>query len=129
MTNIIARPINRNKDYGYISRWWSERDLPPIPLGLLPLNGFIVPGVCAGFLYLTDSDLAIIEGFVSNPKTTQMERDPALNAVTAALCERAKALGYTAISAFTQTEKITSRATKHGFAVSPGHYRLVTRRL
>lgn len=129
MTKFTVRAINRNKDYRQICSWWDCRDIPAVPLGLLPLNGFIVPGVCAGFLYLTDSDLAIIEGFISNPEATPITRNVGLDLITAALCARAKTLGYIAISAFTQLDIITSRATKHGFAVSQGQYRLVTRRI
>ena len=118
-----------DRDYETIALWWQAHGLDPIPLEFLPAVGFVVSQVCAGFLYQTDTDLALIEGLVSNPETPAQLRDEALDAVVEALCSEAKKLGYLAISGFTQVPKVVSRAKRHGFKPGQGSYRLVTRRL
>jgi hypothetical protein len=102
-------------DYEQITRWYKRRALvSPVP-GYLPKTGFIVDDIAAGFLYLTDSRLGILDCFISNPTSEQDERDAALNLITKSLLTAAVNLECKAIKADTQSRAIAKRAMNHGF--------------
>lgn len=56
------------EDLDEINEWYEKRELPKFVKALCPKLGFIIHGVAAVFVYLTDSEIAIIEGLVSNPE-------------------------------------------------------------
>lgn len=86
-----------------------------MPPHTLPKVGFISPGVAAGFLYQTDSCVAIIDGYISNPVLNRADRDEALDEVTQALLNKAKELGFTHVKCETKLTSIGARAERHGF--------------
>ena len=87
-----------------------------MPLEALPLNGFIEPGVACGFLYLTDSAIAFVESYASNPEKSSKERHEALEAVSVAIMAAAKAAGVARLVLFTADHGILHRATEWGFS-------------
>jgi sugar phosphate isomerase/epimerase len=103
-------------DLAEINRWYVDRGFAPIELANLPKFGLIEPGVTAGFLYQTDSDFAILEGFISNPESDQKARDESLDIITEALTEMARNLGFAKVLAITSNLKIENRAMKHNFS-------------
>lgn len=82
---------------------------------LFPVTGFIVEKVAAGFLYITDSSVSIIDCYISNPKADLKSRSNALDAITRALITCAKEYDTKVLKCDTQLEAIKSRAVKHGF--------------
>lgn len=58
--------VNR-EDISEIASWVAKRGLNPIPESSIPEAGFIIRGIAALFVYLTDSDIAMLEGLISNP--------------------------------------------------------------
>jgi hypothetical protein len=83
------------------------------PIESLPRVGFIEPGVAAGFLYQTDSDIALLEGYVTNPKAPSDQRHFALDGITEKLLECAEDLGFRTVWAITKDAGISVRAQKH----------------
>lgn len=61
-----AEKFERN-DIGEVNSWYRARSLAEVPEKSFPENGFIVRGVAAVFIYLTDSDIALLEGLITNP--------------------------------------------------------------
>lgn len=57
-----------------VNEWRKKRGSASIDGSSFPENGLIIPGVAAVFIYLTDSDIAMIEGLISNPSAGIMER-------------------------------------------------------
>lgn len=102
-------------DLDEINTWYAARGAPSIPLSTLPEVGEIEPGVAAGFLYQTDSTLALVEGYVSNPEAPSDARNAALDGITAALIADAKALGVQQVVALCTDKGIEERAQRHGF--------------
>jgi hypothetical protein len=101
--------------YSEIASWYIARSLP-VPLkDFIPSVGLIVPGLAAGFLFQTDTRLAIIGEFISNPDTSSEDRSRALDEITEGLCERAKSLGFLVITCSTQSSAIEKRAIAQGF--------------
>lgn len=88
-----VRAVVSADDYWEIASWWKARGQHVPPPNALPSTGRIVPGVCAGFLYKTDSTLAFLEGFITNPEASLRERSKAFDVVFAALVDAAAGMG------------------------------------
>lgn len=109
------------KDYNQISSWFHAWGIKPIPEEMLPKLGAIVDSVAVGFLYQTDSDMAVLDSYLSNPKAEKEDKNLALDAITDLLITKAKQLGFTVIKCDTTLETIKYRAKKFGFKEN-GHY-------
>lgn len=111
-------------DLNDIRSWYEKRE-KPVPTGDLPKVGFIEPNVACGFLYQTDSDFCLIEGYATNPEAESKMRNEALNAITAALIEAASSLGFKKVYAITKETSISGRAVNHGFREIDQHQVLI----
>lgn len=109
-----VRAVNEN-DFKDISYWACQRGIALEPSSFFPKHGFIVQAVAAGFIYLTDSNLAIIDCYVANPRSEKSVRNEALDLITRELIKTAKELGYTIIKCDTQIDAVKERAKHHGF--------------
>lgn len=105
-------------DYSDVASWWKAHNWPVLPIEALPKLGFIVPGVCAGWLYETDSTLCWLEWVVSNPLTSKEERSVALDEVISSLLSRAKELGFKQVFTTVVHPKLVDRYKNHGFVVT-----------
>lgn len=99
MTPLIRR--YRESDYAELSTWYGARGLSPPPPEGLPLTGLWIPSVGAGFLYRTDSSLALIEGVITNPAAPKRAQACAVAALLRALLDAAgdgaRVIGFTSI--------------------------------
>ena len=111
---MLARPYV-DTDYPEIVNWHMAWEKPTPPQHLLPKNGFIIPEVCAGFLYLTDSSLGIIDIYICNPKVPKYERNKYLNILTTEILTLAKQLGCKSLLATSNIDAIKKRSEFHGF--------------
>lgn len=103
------------KDKDTLDLWWNAHAMPPIPGAALPEVGFIVPDVAAGFLYQTDSSVAMIENYITNPNSSYEVRQEALDSITGALIGEATERGFERIVALTTAQSIFNRAKRFGF--------------
>jgi hypothetical protein len=110
----ITRPFEPS-DYHEMVKWYSQWGVLPPPIDMLPKNGYVVPMVCAGFLFLTDTPLGMIDCYVANPDLSKELRDTCLNAVTEDLIERAKELKLKVLMCSSNISAIKKRAELHGF--------------
>jgi len=110
-------PYDRSVHDAMVTRWCSSRGVPATLLDMLPERGFIVPDVAAGFLYQTDSTMALIEGIVANPKADSRIRDDALDQVFFALFDLARDLGFELVWGFSPRPEIETRARRIGFRI------------
>lgn len=115
------------QDLEQLNRWHALYEMPLLRYEDLPAIGYIVPGVCAGFLYQTDSSLCMLDAFIANPEARGNARREALNSVTELLLTTAKDLCFTTVLAFTQHESIKSRCERYEFT-DRGAYNLFSRR-
>lgn len=108
-----------SKDFPVIVHWYRQRQLtPPDPRALSDV-GFIADGRVAGWLYLTNSNIALIDGVVSDPKSTPSLRRESLNKLIGCLIDFAVHLGYTQILGVTKHPGIESLGKKYGFKRLP----------
>lgn len=68
-----------------IQNWLAKRGLKNTPNWVFSSSGCIVPGVAAGFIYYTNSGMAFLDGYITNPEARMRDRYLALKAVTAKL--------------------------------------------
>lgn len=105
-------------DYAEVASWWEAQGWPVIPPEMLPGTGVVVPGLAAGFLYKTDSAIAILEFVVANPASDKMERRAALDAVIEALLAYAALVGARAVFTSCQHPSLLARYQNHGFQIT-----------
>ena len=108
-----------SKDFPLIVHWYRKRSLtPPDPRALSDI-GFIADGRVAGWLYLTNSNIALIEGIVSDPDSTSSLRRESLNKLVGCLIDFAVHLGYTQIMGVTKHPGIEALGKRYGFKSLP----------
>ena len=91
---------------------------------LLPDSGFWVPGVAAGWVYLTNSKLALLEPIVANPGCDKIERSKALDLLVHALLAFARDNGAVTMMALSQHPAIEARALRLGFGKAAGPFHI-----
>lgn len=124
-----AREFKPKWDYKIVASWWEGYGQAPVPIHLLPWIGYIVDDVAAGFLYQTDSGIALLENFISNKDSRADARSDALDQITSALVKKAEELGYLHIIAFSSLPAIEERARKHGFSVGHKNYKIMAKEI
>ena len=107
------------KHYADFARWYIARISGAMGPELLPKVGFAVPGVAMGFLYQTDSKVALIEALVANPDVPAAERTGAIDEVVLAIIAEARALGFKVLHGQTEFKVIVDRAKRLGFVHDP----------
>lgn len=114
----LARPLE-DADYRVVREWYRGWTLSIPPRELLPDTGRIVPGVCAGFLYLTNSGIGLLENYISNPEASKELRDEGLDELTHSLLALAKENGVVALRCETKMQQVIERAKKFNFQEIP----------
>lgn len=75
MYNLNYRQLTDNDYQDFLCKWWTDNRFPPPPLDFLPNNGkdgIVVfdaetnTNIAAGFVYITNSEVAWIEFIVAN---------------------------------------------------------------
>lgn len=102
-------------DFDEIEKWFEMRSMTMPNRSLFPKVGFIVNKIAAGFIYFTDSSVAIIDCYISNPSSNAKERNEALDAITGALITVGKQHNIKLLKCDTQVDAIKIRAESAGF--------------
>ncbi|WP_426752965.1 hypothetical protein [Myxococcus sp. Y35] len=121
-------PYDPAVHYAQFESWLKVRD-DSMPPETLPQTGFIIPGKAVGFLYRTDSCIAMIENLVAAPGLSKEERSEALDLVVKAIMAEAKKLGFTLLMGYTQLDAVVKRAERLGFTHADSGYHIVAVRL
>lgn len=116
--------------YDLLSSWWLARKCPVPDQALMPPTGFVIfvksSPVCAGFLFKTDANIAIISHVVSS--TFEFDRDQrgdCLNLLISKLILEARDGGFKIVSASSNLKKLNARYEALGFVktdVDEVHY-------
>jgi len=113
-------------DLPEMNGWYASRGKGGVSEDMLPVFGLIEPGVAAGFLYLTDSSLCLLEGFVSNPESEPMAAFMALGRIVRGLTVEAEKAGCRHVVGFTNLDGMVSVTRRQGFRAN-GQYEMVAR--
>jgi hypothetical protein len=106
--------LYKNDDYVEIVDWFTGRGLPCPSSDRFPPIGFIVPGVAAGFLLLTDGCVSFIDGIVSNPNAEKGARSEAIFKIFENLIAFSKAKGFKSICGTTEIPAMEEYAINAG---------------
>jgi hypothetical protein len=101
---MAVEPIGP-EDLPEIASW---RSGGVMPWEQLPPVGFMVRGVAAGWLIQTDTAMALLEHFVSNP----------LESICIALVHEARGLGFSHVVVLPSDRSIERRVRRLGFEVA-----------
>lgn len=102
-------------DYKFVVEWMESRALDPLPKDLIPEIGGIVDGIAVGFIYKTDSKMAYMEHYISNPFAESHSRKQAMQMVTAYLIKQARDAGFRYLYASSDKTTICTLAKENGF--------------
>lgn len=103
----------KSSDKDQLDLWYNAHQMPP--MAAVPKRGFIVPGIGAGFMMVTDDGLALLDGYITNPAASWDERQRAIDDITAALLSEANRGGFRQVLAITTAQGIYDRALRLGF--------------
>jgi hypothetical protein len=111
--------VDLERDYEHLRAWWEARKFPPPDRKFLPPVGGLVlvegTPVCAGFLFQSDANAAIMGNIVSDPAAPGPVRHLALDFLVTALIEQAQDRGFGVICCSTNLEGLMGRFEGHGF--------------
>lgn len=129
---LAVERFNKDRHYELVARWWRARGKPVIPPSHLSTLGLVAAlegkPVAAGWLYLTDSAVCLLESYISDPASKKQERAQALDLLTGELIERAHRYGFRSVMALTQHPSISRRCIRSGFE-KKGDYSMYVRKL
>ncbi len=112
-------------DYPEICGWFKAHGLSCPDLSHLPVHGFIVPEIAAGFIYMTDSTISILDCFISNPHSDDKRRDMAIDLIVLNLAKHAKIKGTKILITNTRIQAVRLRALDLGFNETGKHFSFV----
>lgn len=119
-----------NADVELLNGWLDGHGKPAnLTENELPAVGLIVDDVAAGFLYVTDSSVAFLENFVSNPKAPKRKVREAVDEIIKRLMIFAHEAGISRLVGLTTRKSMAKRAQAAGFQPTPGAYSLLTARV
>lgn len=105
----------KHSDYPLLESWYKAHNKPCPPEASLSDMGWIADGRVAGFLYVTPSDVCLIEGMIANPDTVPSLRQESLHKLSGFLVDMALLMGYRNIVAITEHPSISSVCERLGF--------------
>lgn len=106
-------------------RWAERRGMPFPPHDMLSKRGFVVPGVAAWWLYLTDSSIAYTGFLIANPDVPKFVRDIGLDAVIDRVLAEAREAGARTIVVSVKIPAVQARLERHGFFVAEADHTLM----
>lgn len=101
--------------YGTTCTWWGENGWPVVAPLMLPPTGFIVPGMCVGYLYETNSGVALLEWIVGTKNADKAQRSLAIDILIKTMIVSAKERGFKALFTSTKNKSLINRYEKQGF--------------
>ncbi len=97
-----------------INTWYKARDQYMLKPDWIPPQGLIVPGIAAGFLIRTNTNIGILEHFVTNPAASKKDRRLAIDMIASRLISAGKSMGMLGFLALSSHPAIFALCEKHG---------------
>jgi len=122
---LIFRPL-REEDYKIICAWWKWWRWPVLPRTALPNNGkggFMVEKnnipIVSGFLYISNSEMAMLEWIVSNPYYKESDRKEAIELLINKVEDFCKGVDVKHIITLGRNKHLIETHKKLGWHVDP----------
>ena len=108
-----------NKHVTVVNGWLTHRGWPELSRDMIPETGIVVSSglepVACGFLYKTDSNIAILEWVVGNPFVTHEIRASGLDFLIKSLLKIGKSYGFSFAFSYTKNERLLEKYRATGF--------------
>ena len=111
-------------DYEALCEWWKAWKWPPVEKDFLSDNGtggYVIEKdgvmIVAGFVYITNSKVALLEWIISNPEYRETDRDMAITCLIKAIETLIKDWGYKYVFSVGRTKALIERHKKLGYHV------------
>tara|TARA_B100000085_G_scaffold277280_1_gene297489 strand:- start:682 stop:1092 length:411 start_codon:yes stop_codon:yes gene_type:complete len=120
-----VRKLNIDDYDKHLVEWWKAWGWEPIPRDFLPedaTSGLMVTkgdqNICAGFLYLTNSKVALTEFIVSNKQYKEKDRKEAIELLIDCILELADTNGYKYAHVILKNESLLNKYLNAGYRLS-----------
>lgn len=127
MNKIVSYQPELHKEM--LMQWAKQWGWNETVIDILPTTGLIIEGVCATFLYETNSNMCFMEGFICNKEADREVREVCLDRIVDALLLLGREKGYKYIKGDTRYQAVVDRGLKHGFKLTPYTYQALYRSL
>jgi len=114
----------QESDWETLQEWWTKWDWPKVAKEMLPLNGcgglIVYKGnipVIAGFLYLTNSNIAWMEWIISNKDYKEADRKEALKTLILELENIALSVGKNIIFSVSKSNSLIKMHKELGYTI------------
>lgn len=120
--NLTSRKI-LDADYDEILvGWWNDWGFTPPPIDFLSDYGLIIYDeevpVCAGFIYITNSSVALVNWVISNKEYREKpNRSKAIDELIGNLTYLCKKGGYKYVFVNNNNSQLISRFENHGYKI------------
>lgn len=108
-----------NDDYLMLREWWDAWKWVPIPKEFLPPTGIVIGDddgdICAVFIYRTDTPIAWVENYISNPNAKGVRRKEAMRRLIIEAEKEAKSLGFSVIMSAVKHDNLALKLIQGGF--------------
>lgn len=108
-----VRRFDIDQDFEAIKRWGKEWDGSDYDKDLLSPVGFILPEVCAYFVYETGTKQVFLENLITNPKAPKELKELGIKMVITETLKYCNEKGYKVARAVTNNEAVIERAIMH----------------
>lgn len=112
---MIVRAL-QHSDLSSLNKWLKKRAHPQVQWSDMPEYSFIIPGVASASLRRCEGEVGILDSIVTNPYTSALIRNAALNQLFKACLGISS---FKRIIGFTVDAHTHERALKHGFRQLP----------
>ena len=131
ITNKLFTRDLRESDWDILLSWWdwwpgwkapAKNFLPKNGTGGLMVEKNGIP-IIAGFIYKTNSDVALFEWVISNPKYKDKDRKDAIGKLLIDAENKIKEMGYKRVFSIGRTKNLINTHKKLGWSVddTPSH--------
>lgn len=104
--------------YPLLKSWYAARGRIAPNRETLSDMGYVVDGRVIGFLYLTNSNVAMIEAIIADPNSVPSLRRASTDKLIGLLIDKAILLGYSSIFALSKHPSMHKAASKFGAKAS-----------
>jgi hypothetical protein len=115
---MMLTVYDQETHYPILCEWWLAHGWTPMGPDFLPSQGYVIEDVCAGFLYCSDSRVAMIEWVVSNPEAAPRKVVRGLKVLLKGLQNLAAENDYTAVFSFVQQPRLQKLYESTGFVTT-----------
>jgi hypothetical protein len=120
---LVFRPL-KEEDYETICKWWKWWRWPSLPKTALPddgKGGFMIEKnnipIVSGFLYISNSEMAMLEWVVSNPKYREKDRKDAIELLINCVEHNCRRMGFKHLITLGRNKHLIETHKKLGWQV------------